>query len=197
MGMKKLLLVTVLVAGGLWQYDQNRVIEQADGVIAAAEPLQHNVNNAPAFRHADYTVTPLANFAVEARVLSRKKYTLGREAALSPLDLALGWGPMSDNQVLDKIDISQGNRFYYWRAEQEPIPHREIIRHSSNMHMIPADERVAEQLAGIREGNLIALTGQLVKIKADDGWRWQSSLSRTDTGNGACELVWVKAVSVL
>lgn len=195
--MKKLLFVIVLVGAGVWQYDQNRVIAQVDGVIAKADPIQQNLNNAQAFKHDGYSFTPLANFALEARVLSRKKYSLGREAELSPVDLALGWGPMSDNRVLEKIDISQSNRFYFWRAEQLPIPPQKIIRHSSNMHMIPANERVAKQLAGLRKGNVVAITGQLVKIHADDGWRWQSSLSRTDTGNGACELVWVKEVSVL
>ncbi len=29
------------------------------------------------------------------------------------------------------------------------------------------------------------------------GWRWKSSLTRKDTGNGACELVWVKQMKVL
>jgi hypothetical protein len=195
--MKRLLLIIALLGAGVWQYDQNRVIEQADGMVAAAAPIQQNLNNARGFRHDDYTLTPLANFALEARVLSRKKYSLGREADLSPVDLALGWGPMSDNRVLEKIDISQGNRFYYWRVEQFPIPQQEIIRHSSNMHMIPANEQVAKQLAGVRQGDVVAITGQLVKVNAEDGWRWQSSLSRTDTGNGACELVWVKEVSVL
>jgi hypothetical protein len=195
--MRKLLLVIVLVGAGYWQYDQNRVISQVDGVIARADPIQRNLNNARVFKHDGYTFTPLANFALEARVLSRKKYSLGREAELSPVDLALGWGPMSDNRVLEKIDISQGNRFYYWRVEQFPIPQQEIIQHSSNMHMIPANEQVAKQLAEVRKGNVVAITGQLVKINADDGWHWQSSLSRTDTGNGACELVWVKEVSVL
>lgn len=195
--MKKVLLIAALLAAGFWQYDQNRVITQSDGVIARAAPIQRDLENATDFRHEGYMVTPLANFAIEARVLSRKKYSLGREAELSPLDLALGWGPMSDNQVLEKIDISQGNRFYYWRVEQFPIPKQEIIRHSSNMHMIPANAQVASQLAGVRKGNVVTIIGQLVKINADDGWRWQSSLSRTDTGSGACELVWVKEVSVL
>jgi hypothetical protein len=195
--MKKILLVTALLAAGFWQYDQNRVVEQADGVVAKSDPIQRDLKNARAFKHDGYSFTPLANFAIEARVLSRKKYSLGREADLSPLDLALGWGPMSDNRVLDKIDISQSNRFYYWRVEQFPIPKQEIIRHSSNMHMIPANEQVATQLAKARKGSVVTIIGQLVKINADDGWRWQSSLSRTDTGNGACELVWVKEVSVL
>lgn len=195
--MKKLLLVIVLIGAGFWQYDQNRVVEQADGVVAKAEPIQRDLENSPAFTHDGYNFTPLANFAIEARVLSRKKYSLGREADLSPLDLALGWGPMSDNRVLDKFSISQGNRFYYWRVEQFPIPQAEIIRHSSNMHMIPANEQVATQLAAVRQGSVVSIIGQLVKITAADGWHWQSSLSRTDTGNGACELVWVKEVSVL
>lgn len=195
--MKKLLLIAALLGAGFWQYDQNRVVEQAEGVVARAAPIQRDLKNARAFKHDGYSLTPLANFAIEARVLSRKKYSLGREADLSPLDLALGWGPMSDNKVLDKIDISQSNRFYYWRVEQFPIPKKEIIRHSSNMHMIPANEQVATQLAQVREGNVVSIIGQLVKINADDGWHWQSSLSRTDIGNGACELVWVKEVSVL
>jgi len=195
--MKKLLFISVLVGAALWQHDQNLVIAQADGVIAAADPIQLNLNNARAFTHEDYSFTPLANFSFEARVLSRKKYNRGREAELSPLDLALGWGPMSDNQVLEQIDISQRNRFYFWRVEQFPISKNEIIRHSSNMHMIPSDDQVAQQLAKVRTGDVVAITGQLVKIHADDGWQWQSSLSRTDTGSGACELVWVKAVSIL
>ena len=194
--MKKLLLIAAFLLAGFWQYDQNRVVEQADGVVAKAAPIQRHLKNARVFKHDGYSFTPLANFVIEARVLSRKKYSLDREAELSPLDLALGWGPMSDNRVLDKIDISQGNHFYYWRVEQFPIPENEIIRHSSNMHMIPANEQVATQLAKVRKGSVVTITGQLVKINADDGWHWQSSLSRTDTGSGACELVWVKEVSL-
>ena len=195
--MKKLIVIIALVGAALWQHDQNRVVAQVDGVIAAADPIQRNLSDARTFDHEGYDFTPLADFTLEARVLSRKKYSQGREGELSPLDLALGWGPMSDNQVLEKIDISQRNRFYFWRVEEFPIPKKEIIRHSSNMHMIPSDNQVAKQLAEVRKGDVVAITGQLVKINADDGWRWQSSLSRTDTGNGACEIVWVKEVSIL
>lgn len=195
--MKKLLFIIVLLLAGAWQYDQNRVVARADGVIVKDAPLQQDLKNAQVFMHEGYRVTPLANFALEARVLSRKKYSLGREAELSPVDFALGWGAMSDNRVLDEIDITQGNRFYYWRVEQFPIPQQEIIRNSSNMHMIPANEQVAKKLARVRKGNVVTIIGQLVRVNADDGWHWQSSLSRTDTGNGACELIWVKDISVI
>jgi hypothetical protein len=37
----------------------------------------------------------------------------------------------------------------------------------------------------------------LVKVEQpSSGWRWVSSLSREDTGAGACELIWVESLSV-
>jgi hypothetical protein len=36
----------------------------------------------------------------------------------------------------------------------------------------------------------------LIEAQASDGWRWRSSLTREDTGNGACELVLVKSLSI-
>jgi hypothetical protein len=41
------------------------------------------------------------------------------------------------------------------------------------------------------------LRGFLVEARADDGWRWRSSLTRDDTGARACELVFVERVRLL
>ena len=38
------------------------------------------------------------------------------------------------------------------------------------------------------------LRGYLVRVEAADGWQWRSSLSRADTGAGACELVLLEAL---
>lgn len=78
-----------------------------------------------------------------------------------------------------------------------PIPRREIETHSANMHMIPANDSVARSLARVGKDDRIRLSGKLVRIEADDGWRWVSSLSREDTGAGACELVWVESLERL
>ena len=129
-------------------------------------------------------------------MLAREDYRLDREAELAPMDLALGWGPMSDESVLAQIEISQSGRWYRWFARQLPIPRRQIERHSANMHMIPADESVADRLDDVRVGEVVALRGYLVEVRADDGWRWRSSLTRDDTGSRSCELVFVEQVSV-
>ena len=139
---------------------------------------------------------PLAGFSIEARVLGREDYRMGREADYSPTDLALGWGRMTDDAVLSQLDISQGGRWYRYRwTNAPPIPVAEIVRSSANMHMIPADDAVAAALDRIERGERVRIDGWLVEIDANDGWRWRSSLTRDDSGGGACELVYVCSIT--
>ena len=142
------------------------------------------------------TLQPLASFSIEARVLGREDYRLGREAAFSPIDLALGWGRMDEDAVLAALDISQASRWYRYRWQgAPPIPADEIVRTSANMHMIPASDEVAAALNRIKRDDRVRIDGWLVQVDADDGWRWRSSLTRDDSGGGACELVYVCAVT--
>jgi len=95
------------------------------------------------------------------------------------------------------LKISQGNRFYFYRwSDRPPIPLSEIVEHSANMHMIPATDEIKHRLDKVRVGQVVALRGYLVRVQSPDGWRWNSSMTRRDTGNGACEVVWVSDVTV-
>lgn len=190
-----LLAALLLVAGWLWW--RAHPVARADGVLAPADPAQANFATPQtpiAFK--DATLHPLATFSFTARVLSRDDYHLDAESDLSPTDLALGWGRMSDSAVLRHIDISQGGRFYYWRTQHPPIPLREIETHSANMHMIPADAAVAYQLKRVRAGDVVSLDGLLVEADKANGWHWRSSMTRDDTGDGACELFYVTMASI-
>jgi hypothetical protein len=163
------------------------------GVLAASDPQQVDIVE----RHwtrGEARFTALAAFGAYARVLSTNHYLFDGAADLSPVDLALGWGPMSDSRVLAHLHISQGGRFYHWRSlSRDPLPitRADISSHSANMHMIPASDDVKKTLLDIRKGELVRLAGYLVRVDKPNGWRWQTSLSRTDTGAGACEIVWV------
>lgn len=145
---------------------------------------------------AESTLTPLAGFSVEARVLRRENYYFDAGARFSPTDLALGWGRMRENAVLDQLAISQGSRFfsYRWR-DQPPIPPPEIVRSASNMHIIPASEEVASALDAVEAGDNLRIDGWLVRIDREDGWHWVSSLRRDDSGDGACELIYACTIT--
>jgi len=166
------------------------------GVMAPQAPLQERISSAKPFAFKEYMLTPMANFEIHAKVLSKEDYSYGREADLSPTDLALGWGRMSDESVLGHLSVSQSSRWYRWETSELPIPRREIEVSSANMHMIPRDEEVASALKEVHIGEIVRLRGKLVSVNASDGWHWVSSLSRTDTGGGACELVYLEEIKI-
>lgn len=161
------------------------------------EPLQSPADaRLPPFRLRDATVTPLAGFSLQARVLSHEGYSMDAGAGFSPVDLALGWGPMSVPGMAEALQVSQGGRFYRyrWDASGPPLPPQVIIRSSANMHMVPADANIARALDEIEDEDMVRIHGWLVRIDRDGGWHWQSSLTREDSGAGACELIYVCAV---
>lgn len=166
-------------------------IKQPPGVLAPDVPKQTKVQQTKTWDKNDYHFIALEEFDLKAKVLGKEHYRFDRTADIAPYDLALGWGRMSDQSIVDRIDISQRRRWYFWKTDAFPIPRKEIETSSANMHIIPANEKVEDELDDILVGEIIMLKGYLVKITTDDGFRWQSSLSRNDTGNGACEVVWV------
>ncbi|HTT07257.1 MAG TPA: hypothetical protein VMH34_00475 [Gammaproteobacteria bacterium] len=146
--------------------------------------------------HKGYTITELEPYTETLRVLSTESYSLGRESDLSPIDIAAGWGPMADPSIYKQFQISQSGRWYYWQTDHFPIPRREVETHSSNIHIVPATPAIAKALEKVKPDELIDVDGSLIEVRANDGWHWKSSLSREDTGAGACELLLLKKISI-
>lgn len=192
---RSLLVVLILIfAVQRWH---NRPLAVPPGSIAPDEPVQTMLDKGPVYQQGKYSIKALADFTVEARVLSKETYSADRESELAPVDLALGWGAMSDSAVLEHLTITQGNRFYFYRwSGQPPRPAREIATHSANMHLIPTSPELEKTMREVRVGQVVKIHGQLVEIHAPDGWTWRSSLTREDTGAGACELVRVDSIEV-
>jgi len=192
--------VGLLVAAGTdgWDRWAHRPRHPPAGQIAEREPVQAEITaDEPSVSRGHWILKPRARYDITARILSTERYRFDRLAALVPEDLALGWGPMSDTQVLATMDISQSGRFYWWRPHADtPVPLETIITHSANTHVIPADERAATALARLRVGEVVHLTGTLVDGTRDDGAWIHTSLSRSDTGAGACEVMLVETVEV-
>ena len=176
-------------------------ISRAPGVLAGDEPEQVLCSTPqPVLERKSFTLKPLALYTIKARILGMKHYWGEEPDKLSPYDAAVGWGRMSDTAVLEKLDISQSLRFFHWRywGEHPPIPVDEIISHAANMHLIPDDDRVLSQIAGLKKGMLVRMSGYLVEATHPRAVTpWRSSLTRDDDGAGACELMLVKVVQVL
>jgi hypothetical protein len=195
--MNKLAAIVLFAVAAWFLGFRDDAVVLGPGVTVPEAPVQVKIETPQSFPLDDYTITPLEKFSIKAKVLSREEYRFGREADLSPLDLALGWGTMSDESILDDIEISQSGRWYRWRTEAFPISRKDIQTQSGNMHLIPADKFVENMMDDARKGDLVEFSGSLVRVDADDGWHWVSSLSRTDTGAHACEVIWVESFRVI
>ena len=198
MTLHKFLPFWVLLILGGWYVWVSYEIRHGPGQVAPHRPAQSPVSGVVPFEHKGHTIIPRARYQIEARVLGTERYRYDPTSQISPIDLALGWGPMSDETVLDHIDVSQDGRFAFLVDDGEvPISPLLFGLTHANMHMIPADERIWKVLKSLRRGQVVQLEGFLVDVEGPHMQPWTTSLERTDTGNGACEIMFATRIGVL
>jgi hypothetical protein len=185
-------LACLLGLAGMWS---GRPIARAPGVLAEGEPVQTPARG-ELFELNDFHLEAQAAYDITARVLSVERYRMDGGANLAPIDFAVGWGPMSDSAVLEHFKVTQGARFFTIYPDEEAIDLATALQSSANMHIIPANSLVMRQLKKARSGSLVHLQGFLVNASTDEGFTWHSSLTRNDTGDGACELFYVDAAEL-
>ena len=150
-------------------------------------------------KELDLKIYPKAKYQIYAMVMSKHKYSFGWQSRISPYDFALAWDKLMLLEYQKGISYSQSGRWYYYNYKAEyPLQNSYIMSHSSNHHIIPCNDNLKKAADRIKKGDKIYLEGYLVsikgKLKGRDVW-WNSSLSRNDSGDGACELLYLtKAV---
>lgn len=193
---KHIVLLGILMTAG-FLYWTERTITHGPGVVAPEAPAQNHGFGIKKFDHNGYRVHPLARFKAEARILSKEWYFKGRLADVSPVDFMVGWGPMSDERILNEVLIKQTDRYFHWQMTHYPIPLNKMVRHTANIHIVPSSDEVESELRKVRIGHVVQLEGLLVEVKASDGWSAKSSLTRNDYGEEASEILWVEKIKIL
>ncbi len=194
--LKHLLFIALLLGGGYYFWT-TRPVTHGPGVVAPNEPEQKQVWGKSAIQYKDYKVMPVAEFNIEARVLSKQRYDDDARAEIAPYDFVLGWGPMSDETNLDKMMVRQDKRVFDLELTNPPIPLPEIYRNMANVHLAPSTVEIRDKLGSVRQGHVVRLKGYLVNITTEGGRIFKSSLSRNDRGNDAGEILWIKELIIL
>lgn len=172
------------------------------GISVAGDPEQTAADGEAPFTLErggwSWAVKPLRRYAVRGVVVGVERYSTGWQSGLSPCDVALAWGPLAEGKLYRRLDWSQSGRWYFWRYPAG-FGHDNafISRHSSNTHVIPRSRAVARAACGLDEGDVVELSGLLVRADGVKGgatvW-WESSTARDDTGDGSCEVLYVTRV---
>lgn len=139
-------------------------------------------------------------YALTAQVLSAHAYDWVWTSQFYDVDLGVAWGDQV-RRLTEAYTFYQDARFLFWRSDG-PVSDTErayITSHVGNVHTLPAEGKphVGRALRSAREGDRVSLEGFLVLIQdAGTNELARSSTVRTDTGGGACEIMWVDRVQI-
>ncbi len=191
------LTIALLAAAGWWQWHNSRPLTQAPGTLAPDEPTQSALPpNLEAWNVGTTEIIPLATFWGKARILHLERYHWDDMSVISPMDLGIGWGPLSNELKVNQATFTNTGRNLEWDSKDPAFAFWEVSRNVANLHVIPSSDFVRSQLMELREGQIVLISGYLVKAKPATGTPWTSSLSREDTGPGSAEVIWVDNITV-
>ncbi len=147
-------------------------------------------------RNGPVEIELLAKYEIEAAVKSKKFYTEDYVSQVSPVDLVLAWNDLNKREIDRLIRYSQFNRWYRYEYYSDTfIEKSHIQENSANVHIIPANEKIANIIRKVRENDVIELEGYLAAAHFESG-DWISSMTRQDEGDHSCEIMYVLKVSI-
>jgi hypothetical protein len=173
------------------------------------EPLQNQENIPPPFKvkknKLTYIVTPLFNYELHGLVVSQHRSDSLLDLShrrwqdfLNIKDLCVVWGKNISSGVYRKMEF--WNRDFTCMCS---FPDQETANlfsgnHLSNNHILCADKELSQRVLAARPGDQIYFKGYLVSYSQPaNQFSRGTSIVRDDSGNGACETVFVTDFSIL
>ncbi|WP_375214408.1 hypothetical protein [Aquabacterium sp.] len=171
----------------------------------ARDPDQSEVREAPFDVEQGgvrYRVEPLYRYRLQGLVVSRRAHDgdsmlHGRwNDHLNVADVCVVWGHNTGID-LQAFEFWSGQFTCFFRTD-DPAAWRSFdLTRMANNHLLSDDDYLRERIAAVRVGDQIEFEGYLARYSNDSGFERGTSVTRTDTGNGACETVYVTRFRVL
>ena len=206
----KVLISIIIFVLIIWIYKNNNVkkdIEYVESLNNIQKPRQSATkgNVVKIINGSNVEIDFVASYSISGRVVDvQNYYGYSIQNKLSPKDIGLSWGALASEQNNKKLKWSSlGNRYLSWHSNDgkwisEMGGKNKINEHFSNNHLIPSDDKVKKLISIIKERDYIRIEGYLVNVfcRKNNGsyFYWNTSTSRTDSGNGACEIIYVTDV---
>lgn len=151
-----------------------------------------------------YSVAPRFTYTISGLVVSQHDSSSWLDIShakwgdfLNTKDVCVVWGENLRSGLYARLSYSSGNWTCYAQSRDAETWNEFRKDQLANNHVLPADSGVARSLADLEVGDEITLNGSLVDYRIGNLPDRKTSTIRTDTGNGACEIVWVKDLQLL
>lgn len=171
------------------------------------EPIQSNTQKSKfslSLKNHTYLIEPVQEYEIWGLVVSDHNsnawWDFSHESwndFINTKDICVIWGTNLTNPYFSKLNFSHGAWTCYVETKDSLAWQNFKLTQISNNHLIPADYSIQKQISQAQIGDQIRIKGQLVNYNVDGGPFRKSSLIRTDTNNGACEIIYAEEFEIL
>jgi hypothetical protein len=173
------------------------------------EPVQASMRQAPietAVSGINYKIKPLYAYDIYGMVVSKHDADTWWDYIhkewndkLNVADLCIVWGNNVHNGSYKDISFSSGQftcNFSTNSSEAYAAFDQAAI---SNNHLITDNARIAKKVRSVKIGDQVHFRGYLAEYSHNHGFPFNrgTSIVRTDSGNGACETVYLEDFEIL
>ena len=195
---------TVALLVSFWKRNELPPPDELRSALAA-EPRQRPTAKKPftaEYSGMLYAVEPQYEYELHGLIVSYRQHdgesTMHRRAndRLNVADLCVVWGATAASPHLAKIEFWNGIFTCNFQTSDSTAWASIRPEQISNNHLISADDVVRDQIAGVGIGDQIRIRGWLVSYGSGTSKRGTST-TRDDTGDGACETIFVEELEVI
>jgi hypothetical protein len=172
----------------------------------ADEPHQRPLEKHPItvpYAGVDYRVEPLYTYELYGLVVSYRQHD-GESSMhrwsndhLNVADVCVVWSDTAFSPTLRELDFWNGIFTCNVQTRDSVAWSRFKMNQLANNHLISADPFIREQVARVRIGDQIRIKGALARYGAVGGGLRDTSTTRNDTGDGACETILVDEFEIV
>ncbi len=174
------------------------------------EPVQVQIRQAAfdtTVNGVTYTIQPLYTYDLRGLVVSMHDSKtwwdyIHREwnDHLNVMDLCVVWGNNAESGAYHEVEFSSGQFVCYFNPKSIESPRPFDPYSLSNNHLLTDNPDIARTIRKVRIGDQVRFRGYLAEYSHNhDGQPFKrgTSIVRTDTGNGACETIYVEEFEIL
>ena len=189
----------------LLSYHQQSNLPPADfyNGIALPDPVQTDTSVAPfeiASNGIVYTINPVQDYQLQGVVVSFHDsdawwdiyHHSSWQDFINIKDICVIWGDNVASGIYQKM-VFENTTWTCWASWPDRATGRQFSMHQlSNNHLLVGDPLIREIADRVQIGDRIRIDGVLASYSHSNGkFTRGTSTSRTDTGNGACETIYV------
>ena len=174
----------------------NDITNEPEQTITTEKSFYATVND------VEYLIEPEFAYDLTGMIVSYRQHEgnsrmhLQANDHLNVADVCVVWGD-NTSSLLQELDFWNGiftcNVFTRDMQAWESFDMDQL----SNNHLISDDDFIRRQVRKVRIGDQIRVRGYLASYSNPDGGKRGTSTTRTDTGDGACETVFVESFRIV